>query len=735
MNVASSLLVGLAAALALGAAPADAQPAPAAAAAFGPAARSPAPGAVVQTPQVRAELVVDAPDGIDVGRPLQLGLKIDHAPGWHTYWLNPGDSGLPTRLTFTLPAGMAAGDIAWPAPHRLPLGTLMNYGYDGTLLLPVPVTVTAAVDGDAVDIALSAKWLVCKDVCIPEEGEFVLRVPTRAASVAHAALFAAAAAAAPQPARGAQAEVAVDGDALVVRVAGLPAAWRGRDVTPFPKTAGVVANADEPETRWADGVWHARVALDPQRSASPATMPWVLVADSAAPALRVDAAVTTAWPALGAPVVSEPPPAAPPPFDAASAEPAAPIGFGLALLLALAGGVLLNLMPCVFPVLSLKVLGFASHAHDRRALLTGGIAYTAGVVLSFVALAALLLALRAGGEQLGWGFQLQSPVVVAGLAALFTLIGLNLVGAFEFGSLLPASWGAVRARHPLTDSLLTGVLAVAVASPCTAPFMGASLGLAVTLPPAQALLVFAALGAGMALPYLAASAWPGLARAMPRPGVWMSHFKTLLAFPMFATVVWLLWVLGQQTGIDGVAALLALLLTLAFAAWALGSPALGRRARGAFGAAALLLLAVALMWAAPALRQEAVARHAAATGEGVWQPWSAERVAQAQAAGRPVFVDFTAAWCVTCQYNKRTTLADRDVLDAFAAHRVLLLRADWTRADAAISAELARLGRSGVPVYALYAPGAAAPTLLPELLRPHDVRVAVAATATTAAGR
>jgi thiol:disulfide interchange protein DsbD len=343
-----------------------------------------------------------------------------------------------------------------------------------------------------------------------------------------------------------------------------------------------------------------------------------------------------------------------------------------------------------------------------------------------VALAAALLALRAGGEQLGWGFQLQQPAVVAVLAALFTLIGLNLAGVFEFGSVLPGSLAAARARHPVVDSALTGVLAVAVASPCTAPFMGAALGAAVTLPTAQALSVFAALGLGMALPYLLASAWPAAARLLPRPGAWMAHFKAVMAFPMFATVVWLVWVLGMQVGVDGVAALLGLLLALAFGAWALGSPTLGPKARAGFGSAAALLLAAALVWALPALRQDAVAQPAAGSATAMdWQAWSPERVAQAQAAGQPVFVDFTAAWCVTCQFNKRATLAAADVKQAFADKKVLLLRADWTRRDAAISAELSRLGRSGVPVYALYTPGAAGPRLLSEILSVAEVRGAL----------
>ena len=674
--------------------------------------------AVVTTPQVRAELVAHAPEGVGAGKPLWLGLKIDHQPHWHTYWKNPGDSGLPTTLAWQLPAGATAGDIVWPTPLRLPIGPLMNFGYEGTLLLPVAVTLPAGWQSDALDIKLRADWLVCKDVCIPEGGDFALSLPTQAATAGHAALFDAARAAAPLVVATAQATATVERGALVLRVAGLPAALQGKELRFFPETPGLIANAAHQQATWQGADWSARVPLDPHRTDAPPAIPAVLAFDRS-PGVQLQVAVTTPWPsATPATAATLPPLAATPP-------PAADMGLALSLLLALLGGTLLNLMPCVFPVLSLKVMGFARHAHDRRGLVTGGLAYTAGVVLSFVALAALLLALRAGGEQLGWGFQLQQPAVVAALAALFTLIGLNLAGVFEFASVLPSSWAAARARHPVVDSALTGVLAVAVASPCTAPFMGASLGAAMTMPAAQGLAVFAALGLGMALPYLAASAWPGLARLLPRPGVWMAHFKVLMAFPMFATVVWLVWVLGQQAGIDGAAALLGLLLALAFTAWALGSPALGRRARNGFGAAALLLMAVALFWAVPVLRHEAVAQANDAAAD--WQPWSPERVAQAQAAGQPVFVDFTAAWCVTCQFNKRTTLADAQVMADFAAAKVLLLRADWTRRDADISAELSRFGRSGVPVYALYAPGAAGPVLLSEILSVDEVRRAIAA--------
>ncbi|MCP5270580.1 MAG: thioredoxin family protein [Burkholderiaceae bacterium] len=688
-----------------------------------------AQGAVVTTPQVRAELVAHAPDGVAPGKPVQLALRIEHQPHWHTYWKNPGDSGLPTNLTWTLPGGVQAGDVQWPTPKKLPLGPLVNFGYEDVLLLPVALQLPADFKAPTVDVKLAAEWLVCKDVCIPESGEFALSLPTGAPAVAHADDFANLRDTLPVAVPGAQGRAEVRSDArgqtLVVSVDGLPTAWQGREVAFFPETVGVILNAAKPVERWEGGRWTAEVPLDPQRSDSPELIPAVLVARGDLAGAQVAVAVAGPWPAVGAA------PTSPHVEAAANVSPVAPpesspLGLPLAIAFAVVGGLLLNLMPCVFPVLSLKVLGFTHHAHDRGRLLAGGLAYTAGVVLSFVALAALLIALRAGGEQLGWGFQLQSPPVVAVLAALFTLIGLNLLGVFEVGSMLPDRVATAQARHPLVDSALTGVLAVAVAAPCTAPFMGASLGFALTLPAVQALVVFAALGLGMALPYLAASAFPAVARLLPRPGAWMATFKTLMAFPMFGTVVWLVWVLGHQTGIDGAAALLGTLVALAFLAWALGSPANSARVKRVWGTVGVLLLGLTLAWAGPALRQEAVAANATGTVADGWEAWSPERVAEAHAQGQAVFVDFTAAWCVTCQYNKRTTLADAAVKAAFAAKGVRLMRADWTRRDATITAELTRLGRSGVPVYALYRPGNPAPQLLSEILSVGEVTGALA---------
>jgi thiol:disulfide interchange protein DsbD len=681
---------------------------------------------VVTTERVRAELMAHAPEGVAPGRRVWVGLQLAHQPQWHTYWKNSGDSGLPTQLQWTLPAGVAAGEIGWPTPKKIPIGNLANYGYEGTVLLPVPLTIgpefKPSLLGGELEVRLKASWLVCKQECIPEDGEFTLKVPARSTTALNGAAFEAAFAAQPKPVIGSVAggipdSVArVAADRLELSVQGLPVALRGKTLEFFPETAEVIETGARWSQAWNGAVWTAQVPLSPQRSASPSVMPVVLAADGQG--WRAELKVAGEWPRTAAPAAVSPALQQALQTNAAASS-ATRLSLAAALLGALVGGLILNLMPCVFPVLAIKVVGFSRQA-DVRGRRLGGIAYSAGVVLSFLALGGLMLALRAAGEQLGWGFQLQSPLVVAALAALFTLIGLNLAGVFEVGSLLPSSVASMEARHPVANAFLSGVLAVAIASPCTAPFMGASLGLAIALPAAQALLVFAALGVGMALPYLAASWVPAVARLLPRPGAWMEPFRKLMAFPMFATVAWLVWVLGQQSGIDGAGALLALLVAMSMVAWALGLRGRTRTVVATISIAAGALVA----WAAgPNITQTPPA--AGARAEGPWQAWEPGRVEQLTAAGQPVFVDFTAAWCVTCQYNKKTTLANEQLLADFQAHNVALLRADWTRRDPAITAALAQLGRNGVPVYVFYNKGSA-PVVLSEVLGVEEVRSVIA---------
>ena len=709
---------------------------------------------MVTTPYVRAELLAHAPQGVGPGQPLWLGLSITHQPEWHTYWKNPGDSGLPTELAWTLPAGLESGEIAWPLPRKIPIGTLANYGYEGTVLLPVPVSVaTTFAPGPLasdVTVQLRASWLVCRKECIPEEGQFTLKVPIKSTTALHGAAFEAAARAQPQPVLAGTVGVLpdshaqiVEGHVLQLRVQGLPVALRGKTLEGFPETSEVIDNAAAWTQGWTGGVWTAQVPLSPQRSNSPSQMTMVLAeklpqapgshdAPDPRTGYRAELKVLGTWPQAAAMATVSPALEAALKANAAqaggTARPVAASGASsltltAALLGALLGGLILNLMPCVFPVLAIKVVGFTQHAQDRRAHRVSGIAYTAGVVLSFVALGALMLGLRAAGEAIGWGFQLQSPAVVAGLAALFTLIALNLAGVFEFGHFLPSSVASLQARHPVADSFLTGVLAVAVASPCTAPFMGASLGLTATLPAPQALAVFAALGLGLALPFLAASFIPAVARALPRPGAWMDTFRKLMAFPMLATVVWLVWVLGQQSGIDGAGALLILLVGLGLVVWALSLAGRARRWMATVSVAVMALL----VWAfVPHITNVPTMQGATQASSGTgWQPWAPGAAEQIVAGGRPVFVDFTAAWCVTCQYNKKTTLANADVIADLQTKNVALLRADWTRRDPAITAALAALGRSGVPVYVFYRPGRP-PVVLTEVLSVDEVRATIA---------
>jgi thiol:disulfide interchange protein len=686
------------------------------------------------TERVRAELLAHAPQGVTASNDdkitpntVWVGLQLAHQPQWHTYWKNSGDSGLPTQLAWTLPVGVMAGDIAWPVPQKIRIGSLVNYGYEGTVLLAVPLTITPAFKpsllNSNLDIKLKAQWLVCKKECIPEEGEFALSIPTKGSTAINATEFERAWAA--QPKALAPSSAKVKDLALEVNISGLPAALLGKTLEIFTETAEVIETAATPTQTWQNNVLTVSMPLSSQRSQSPTLMPLVLKLGDQA--WRTEASLQGDWPKVAATATVSPGLATALAENKTAVQnanlTATTVNLTLfaALLGALLGGLILNLMPCVFPVLALKVVGFTQHASDQKAHRRSGIAYFAGVVLSFVALGALFLALRSAGEQLGWGFQLQNPLVVAGLAVLFTVLGMNLAGLFEFGSVLPSGLATARAKNPTVDSFLSGVLAVAIASPCTAPFMGASLGFALGLPVVEALLIFAAIGVGMALPYLAASFIPAVARALPKPGPWMDTFKKFMAFPMFATVIWLVWVLGQQSGIDGAGALLAILLVLCMVLWAFGLQGKSRNWIAIFSIASLAYITLAT--GQNINKIENFSSTATTTGE-TWQAWQPGSVDQLLANGKPVFVDFTAAWCVTCQFNKKSTLSKPELLAEFEAKKVQLLRADWTRRDPAIGAALKDLGRSGVPVYVLYAPGKA-PQVLSEIISVADVRQAL----------
>jgi len=629
--------------------------------------------------------------------------------GWHTYWRNPGDAGEPTKITWTLPAGWRAGDIVWPAPRRLPVGPLMNYGYEDQAILATPIEVPASAKvGETAHIAAKAQMLVCADICVPQDADLTLDVPITAgggaADPTWGAAITSALAAAPKPS-GLAATYQLSGTTLKLAVAGPAlAGLSGADAYFYPETPGLIDQA-KPQAidLGAQGLTFATTAGEDLK-APPATIVGV-VETADGHAFEVSAAAGP-----------------PPPQSGGLGPPAqtAQLGLAAAAMFALLGGLILNLMPCVFPILSMKAASLIARPHEAGAARAQGIAFLVGVLGTFLALAGGIIALRGAGQAVGWGAQLQPAIVTAALALILLAAALDLSGVFEIGASMQGLGGGLASRADLLGAVFTGALAVVVAAPCTAPFMGPALGYALTQPPLPALAIFTALALGFAAPFTLLTFSPALLRRLPKPGPWMDVLKKVLAFPMYAAAAWLLWVLAAQTDRGSLAAAFAAAVLVGLAAWIFGAAqrrsASGKRARTVFALAGVsAVLAVAAIAAAPYDPPPSTGNVAIAAGIPS-EAWSPERVASLRAVGKPVFVDFTAAWCVTCQVNEQTALNTAEAVKAFQRTGAIYLKADWTNRDSAIAKALADQGRVGVPLYLVYGKDGGAPQVLPQLL-------------------
>jgi len=689
----------------------------------------PLSGSVVASDNVKARLISET-DAIGPGQSIWVALEFNIRGGWHTYWRNPGDSGQATKLKWTLPAGVTAGDILWTTPHRFEIPPLVNYGYDKHVMHMVQIT--AAPDlksGAALALQAKASWLVCSDVCIPESADLQLRLPVKPAGGAIdpgvAPLFAAARGELPTAQLAATSAKIHDGRLVLT----LGKEWGAtlsqiQSLAFYPYDDGSIEyGAPQTLTHAGDSVELAmKIGFQPPRAR---TIRGVLLAteqsgkDTVAVPMEIAAAFAGAGGEAVTPAARFSPGVASRSVLAPGAAPALPV----LVLLAILGGLILNLMPCVFPVLSIKAIGLVEQAKKHPAAVrTKGLVFAAGVIGSMLALAAVLLALRAGGEQIGWGFQLQSPLFVTLMIYLLLAVGLNLSGVFEVGGGLAGVGDGLTQGDGYRAAFFTGVLTTLVATPCTAPFMAAAVGAALTQSPLVALTIFAALGAGLALPYLLLSLAPWMRRGLPKPGAWMDTLKQIFAFPMYASAAWLLWVLAQQTSSIGLGAALSGAILVALAAWAYQKSkwsSTGGRVAALLTAVAAVILAIVLpvrFAAVAAASPNAASADAAAVD--AWQPYDAARVGELNARGQPLLVNFTASWCLTCLVNERNAFADAAVQQIFRGKGVTLMKGDWTNRDPAITKALADFGRAGVPLYVVYnsKPGSAEPVVLPQLL-------------------
>jgi thiol:disulfide interchange protein len=684
---------------------------------------APVLAAPVASPHATTQLVA-ATTSAAPGAKLQVAVVQTFETGWHSYWRNPGDAGEATTIAWTLPTGWTAGAIQWPAPKRLPVGPIMNYGYEGGVVLPVTLQVPAdAAVGHKVTLSAVVQFLVCADVCVPDQATVTLPVMVTAAPGAADPFWgpkiAETLASLPKP--GAlTASYRRQKGMIMLAAVGAPLTGAGdHDVYFYPYSDKII---DHAKTQTVDrGKIGLTVTLAPVGAlAKGGDLPpveGVLVADGKAYEISaIDGPAPMGAAGLGAPKAVK--------------TPNRWAGLLGAMAFAFFGGLILNLMPCVFPILSMKAAALAGHGGEASGARLQGVAFLGGVLVTFAGLALALIVARAAGEAVGWGFQLQSPLIVAILALIMLAAALNLSGVFEIGTSAQGLGSRLASRGGLVGSAFTGILAVVVAAPCTAPFMGPALGYALTQPPAVALAVFVALGLGFAAPFTLLAFTPALLRRLPRPGVWMDTLRHALAFPMYAAAAWLVWVLAQQTDSEGLARVLTAAVLLALCVWLFGF-AQRRRAAGGRGfvtgglAAAALVAGVVAVAAQPFPPHMAAGEVMTSAGAVAAEPWSPGKVAELRAAGRPVFVNFTAAWCVTCQVNERGAFSSAEVARAFAKTKAAYLVADWTNRDATIAAALGEQGRIGVPLYLVYDAGGGAPHVLPQLLTPATVVAAL----------
>jgi thiol:disulfide interchange protein DsbD len=696
-------------------------------------------GSVVATDNVKARLVSEV-SAIAPGQSFWVALELNIRDGWHTYWRNPGDSGQATSLKWQLPPGFTAGDIVWTEPHRFDIPPLVNYGYAKHAVHLVKITASQDLKvGMPVALSAKASWLVCSDVCIPEDADLQVKLPVSGApgaiDAADTAMFTAARAEVPS-AQFAATSARIQSGRLVLT---LGKEWgaaltqiKSLEFFPYDE-GGIEYAAPQTLTRGKDTVELAMKLGDQPPKAG--TIRGVLLAteDTGNGLGVVPMEIAAGFAGAGAGQAKGGAAAAAGASTSAGAADKPPDSLPVLLLFAVLGGLILNLMPCVFPVLSIKAISLVEQAKKHPAAVRAkGLAFAAGVIGSMLCLAGTLLALRAGGEQVGWGFQLQSPLFVTLLVYLLLAVGLNLSGVFEVGGGLAGVGDGLTQGDSYRASFFTGVLTTLVATPCTAPYMAVAAGAALSQPAFIALCIFAALGFGLALPFLLLSFAPWMRRILPKPGAWMDTLKQAFAFPIYASAAWLLWVLAQQTSPFGLGAALAGAILIAFAAWAYqkskSSSSTGRLAAIATAAFAVLLaIVLPVRFADVAAASPGVFTGSARTTDE-WQPYDAAQLAKLTAAGRPLLVNFTASWCLTCLVNERNAFTDAAVQQVIRDKGVTLMKGDWTTRDPSITAALAAFGRAGVPLYVVYngKPGSTEPQVLPQLLTASVVQAAFA---------